>query len=159
MANRSTKRDELLHELLQRFQDQSTWTVLFHQAIGDHFGLNASDHKCFNILMNSPSPLTPTELAEATGLTTGAITGVLDRLEKAGFVKRERSERDRRSLTIRPVRERNQEIAQLFESVSKSTLDLLSRYTDEELAFILDLVNRLIAMAEEGVRKLTTTGL
>jgi DNA-binding MarR family transcriptional regulator len=154
MPDKPTKRDELLRQLLQRFQVHTTMTVLFHEAIGDHFGLNASDHKCFNILMSSPRPLTPTELANMTGLTTGAITGILDRLEKAGFVRRERDKRDRRSLTIHPVEERNQEISQLFGSVSRSTLNLLSRYSDEELGFILDLVNQLIGMAEKEIRNL-----
>jgi len=159
MSDKSTKREKLVEELLQRFRVHTTVTVLFHQAIGDHFGLNASDHKCFDILMSSPRPLTPTELANQTGLTTGAITGILDRLEKAGFVRRERHERDRRSLTIHPIQERGQEVSQLFDSVSKSTLDLLSKYDDEELEFILDLVNRLINMAEKEIRKLRAIDL
>ena len=61
---------------------------MFHQAIADRLGLNVTDHKCIDLLLMK-GPLTAGELAGMTGLTTGAITAVIDRLEKAGFVRRE----------------------------------------------------------------------
>ncbi len=64
-------------------RETSTVTILFHQAIADRLGMNVTDHKCAGILARS-GPITAGELARRTGLTTGAITGVIDRLEQAG---------------------------------------------------------------------------
>ena len=79
----------------------STVTILFHQAIADRLGMNVTDHKCAGILARS-GPITAGELARRTGLTTGAITGVIDRLEQAGFARRARDPGDRRRVIIEP---------------------------------------------------------
>src|SRR5688572_17181329 len=88
--------DELGRELSAR-------TILFHQALADKLGLNLTDHRCLDLAQraNSVAPLTAGQLAELTGLSTGAITGVLDRLEKAGFIRREKDPNDRRQLFVR----------------------------------------------------------
>jgi len=154
MPSKAEVREELLQELLRRIEDQTTVTVLFHQAIANKLGLNATDHKCFDLLLRSPQPLTPSELAIKTGLTTGAITGIVDRLEKAGFIRRERDTQDRRRVTLHPIEEQVQKLTQLFESVSESSRALLSQYSNEELEFVLDIVNKFIALGEEGIQKL-----
>ena len=74
---------ELVALLIQEMRETSTVTILFHQAIADRLGMNVTDHKCAGILSRS-GPITAGELARRTGLTTGAITGVIDRLEQAG---------------------------------------------------------------------------
>src|SRR5260370_37450000 len=78
---------------------------LLGQAAADRIGINATDLNCLNILSFS-GETTAGELARATGLTTASITGVADRLEEAGFVRRERDPRDRRRVVIRLVLER-----------------------------------------------------
>ena len=77
---------------------------LMGQAAADRIGINATDLNCLNILSFS-GQLTAGELARATGLTTASITGVVDRLEEAGFVRRERDPRDRRRVVIQLVAE------------------------------------------------------
>src|SRR5262245_36530954 len=81
-------------------QAMSTETVLLHQTIADRLGLNLTDHKALNFVLDAGKPITPGQLAALTGLTTGAITGIVDRLEAAGFVRRKRDPEDRRQVMI-----------------------------------------------------------
>jgi DNA-binding MarR family transcriptional regulator len=153
MSRREPKRAELLAALNEDFQQLSTATILFHQAIADRLGLNLTDHKCVGIL--ACGPVTAGELAERTGLTTGAITGVIDRLEKAGFVRRVKDPADRRRVIVEPVPGRaEREIAPLFESMARASLELCERYTTRELAVIHDFTLRACEMASLETRKL-----
>src|SRR6185295_6821014 len=77
-------------------------TVLFQQAIADRLGLNTTDLMCLSFLSDT-EPLTAGQLAEATGLTTGSVTVMIDRLEKAGYAQREKDPTDRRRVLVRPL--------------------------------------------------------
>ena len=84
-------------------RELSTTSIFFHQAIAGKLGLNVTDTRCFELMSRySQGPLTAGDLARATGLTTGAVTGILDRLEKAGLVERYRNAIDRRKVFVRP---------------------------------------------------------
>jgi DNA-binding MarR family transcriptional regulator len=134
-------------------RELSTATILFHQAIADRLGLNPTDHKCLGLLA-SKELMTAGELAEMTGLTTGAITGVVDRLEGAGFVRREDDPNDRRRVILRVIPKGYRELGRLFESLSRAVNELAARYDDRELATILDFMGRSSRMLEEETRKL-----
>lgn len=82
---------ELLDSLEEQTRELSTRTVIFHHLIGERLGLNPTDHKCLDVMIRNRTPMTASQIAEETGLSTGAITGVVDRLEKAGYVRRKRS--------------------------------------------------------------------
>src|SRR4030095_3865035 len=77
----------------------STATVLFHAAIAEQLGLNATDHKAADLLMQR-GPLSAGALAELAGVTTGSVTGMIDRLERAGWVRRTRDPADRRRIIV-----------------------------------------------------------
>src|SRR5438034_2670026 len=94
-----TTRAELLAALNEAARRQSTATVLFHAAVAERLGLSATDHKYADLIARQ-GPMTAGELADRAGLTTGAITGVLDRLERAGWVRRERDPHDRRRVMV-----------------------------------------------------------
>ena len=124
MSRDSRRREELLARLNYEFRQLSAATVLFHQAVADRLGMNITDHKCADILALA-GPLTAGELARRTGLTTGAITGVIDRLERAGCARRVRDPSDRRRVIVEPIRKRIEErIAPLFESMARATAEL-----------------------------------
>ena len=145
---------ELVALLIQEMRETSTVTILFHQAIADRLGMNVTDHKCAGILARS-GPITAGELARRTGLTTGAITGVIDRLEQAGFARRARDSSDRRRVIIEPDPKRiERKIVPLFDSMSRAAARLFDSYTAEELTLILDFSVRARAIAEEETRKL-----
>src|SRR5688572_24100423 len=104
------KRQELIKNLNMQVRYVSANSVMFSQAIADAVGIHPSDNECLDYLvMNGPA--TAGQLATWTGLTTGAITAMLDRLEKAGFVRREPHPDDRRKVVVVPNLEKiNQEI-------------------------------------------------
>ncbi|PSN11509.1 MarR family transcriptional regulator [filamentous cyanobacterium CCT1] len=127
---------------------------MFHAAIAERVGLSATEHKALDLLSRA-GPLTAGQLAEATGLTTGAVTGLVDRLERAGFVSRERDSSDRRKVVIAPNFEKmNQEIAPLFEGMSQQMVALLSQYSEQELATIHDFISRSIAVLKAQTERL-----
>jgi DNA-binding MarR family transcriptional regulator len=135
-------------------REVSARMVMFHQAIAERLGLNATDHKALDLLSRA-GPITAGELAELTGLTTGAITGIIDRLEKAGFVRREHDPKDRRRVIIRPLMEKmHHDIAPLFDSMGQATDELCSRYSDQELILIRDFMSRIIVILQEETAKL-----
>ena len=84
-------------------------SVATHEAVAERLGINSTDLRCLVLASTEPG-LAPSRLAELAGLTTGAITGVLDRLERAGFVRREADPGDRRRLHVRVVVERLAEL-------------------------------------------------
>src|SRR5215471_12591210 len=100
--SRVKARAALLQELEAAMRKSSAQGTLFAQAVAEHAGISNSDMDCMDFL-NMEGRMTAGRLAELTGLTTGAITGVIDRLEKAGLVRRERDESDRRKVFIAPV--------------------------------------------------------
>src|SRR5262245_58305490 len=91
-----------LLEMALRF---STAIVLFHHGVAERARLGPSDHKCLEILRER-GPMTGSELASVTGLTTGAITGVVARLESRGFLTRKPDPHDARKQTLRPSLDR-----------------------------------------------------
>lgn len=131
-------RDELMRAM--RIADaQAAW---FGHAVADAVGLNRSDMECIDILLLN-GPTTAGGLAELTGLTTGAITGVIDRLENAGFVSRIRGPEDRRKVTVSVQMEAvEREILPLYASVSDALREIHNDYTDEQLALILDFTRK-----------------
>ena len=121
--------------------------ILFNQRVAEEVGLNATDLQCLNLL-DLQGSLTPGDLARCCGLTTGGVTVVLDRLQKAGYIRREANPRDRRSLLIRPVRARLRKLQTLYRSKSRSLADALAPYSERELELILDFVTRTVSANE-----------
>ena len=158
MPKDSRRRKELLISLNDGFRQLSAATILFHQAVADRLGMNITDHKCADILART-GPITAGELARRTGLTTGAITGVIDRLEKRGFVERVRDPHDRRRVVVKPdVKRMEQVIAPLFESMGRSATAMCARYSTEELAVIHDFTSRCQQMTVDETCKLRAAG-
>ncbi len=93
-------------------KDFASAILMFHTALAERLGLNATDHKALDLIARH-GPLTAGRLAETTGLTTGAVTGIVDRLERAGFAVRERDTVDRLVVRIVAVPERRAEIEAL----------------------------------------------
>src|ERR1700758_1441488 len=110
--------------------------VLFGQAVANVAGISGSDLECLDFL-NLEGRVTAGRLAELTGLTTGAITGVVDRMEKAGLVRRERDAEDRRKVFIAPAKESMAKLGQLYEPLQRAMQKQSSRYTDAEVRLLL----------------------
>jgi DNA-binding MarR family transcriptional regulator len=98
--------------------------------------------------------MTAGRLAELTGLTTGAITGVIDRLERTNFVHRERDPHDRRRVIVQPHLERYVEAAPVFGPLADAIDGLLAGYSDDQLALLLDFSTRANAVTLEQITRL-----
>jgi len=99
MAASKSKRalaEEIVGRLARR---HSTAVVLFHHAVAERLGLGPTDHKCLDLLRDR-GPMAGSDLAAITGLTSGAITGVVARLERAGYLRREPDLHDGRKQII-----------------------------------------------------------
>src|SRR6516164_1447988 len=116
---------------------------LMGQAAADRIGINSTDLNCLNILSFS-GHMTAGELAKATGLTTASITGVIDRLEEAGFVRRERDPHDRRRVVVRLSLDKAvKEVASVFVPMLRDWREMAARYSDDELRLIVDFYGRV----------------
>jgi DNA-binding MarR family transcriptional regulator len=128
--------------------------VLMTQAAADRIGINATDLTCLNILSFS-GKLTAGELAKATGLTTASITGVVDRLEQAGFVRRERDSQDRRRVVVHLDTERTlSTVAPVFGPLMGEVRRLADRYTDDEMRLIVEFYAQLADVIRDHLARL-----
>jgi DNA-binding MarR family transcriptional regulator len=138
--------------------EQAVKTVLFQQAIADRLGLNTTDLMCLSLLSDA-EPLTAGQLAEATGLTTGSVTIMIDRLEKAGYAQREKDPTDRRRVIVRPVSERiEHDIAPLYASLGQAWERAIEHYSTQELGVILDMLTRSVVLLQEQTATLRFEG-
>lgn len=129
-----------------------TESTLLAHAVADRLGITLTDSLCLDVL-DFTGPTTPGRLAEALGLTSGAITGVIDRLEEDGFVRREPDPHDRRRVIVHLLTERMPDIVRLFEPMAEGWQELLSSYSPKELALVL----RFCERANELLRHTTDT--
>ncbi|WP_207632218.1 MarR family transcriptional regulator [Occultella kanbiaonis] len=113
--------------------------VLFHEAIGSLMGLSAADHKALGIL-GREGPMSAGELAERTALTAGAVTGLVDRLERTGLARRERDPGDRRRLVVTASRPADPRVAEAFAGLSTAMAEVTARFSPEQLVAIAEWV-------------------
>lgn len=151
----SSGRKQRIAQLSERIgRELATKTVLFHQAVAQRLDLSGTDLKCLDLLRQSDVPLTASNLVELTGLTGGAITGVADRLEAAGFVDRVRDPTDRRRWELRPRADRQAEIEALFAPLTKAMVELVAGYSDAELDLLIGFLGSLSAVMSEQTERL-----
>jgi len=148
-------RHDLVAALNRAMRDASGQGVLYSQAVAERLGINSTDLECLDSVVLR-GPLTAGELADATGLTTGAITGVIDRLERAGFARRERDKHDRRKILVRALPAVERVIVPLFQPMERAVLSALSDYSDKELALLLDFFARARDAAADAMTALRT---
>jgi DNA-binding MarR family transcriptional regulator len=140
----------------------STNVVFMHAAIAGAAGLSGTDHKYLGLIMKK-GKMTAGELAKSTGLTTGSVTGLIDRLEKKELVKRQYDDKDRRKVFIVPNEKKSHELlSPLFADLEKQTNKLISSFTKPELKaiekyFLLatKMIKEVVANISSNKRKVT----
>lgn len=159
ILSRTKARDALLQELEEAMRRSSAQGVLYGQTVANVAGIANSDLECMDILYLE-GRVTAGRLAEVTGLTTGAITGVVDRLEKAGLVRRERDETDRRKVFIAVVPDAAMKIGQFYVPMQQAMEKVFGGYSDEELRLLLRFANegyKAVLAATEALKGLLET--
>jgi DNA-binding MarR family transcriptional regulator len=149
-VTRITKIEELMREM----RLMSSFDSLFSQAVADRVGMHQTDIETMDLL-NTLGPMTAGELSERTGLTSGATTRLIDRLERVGYVRRCADETDRRCVIIEPVHENLEELGELFQPMADAMAKLWSKLDDDRLDVIIEFVrgnNALVAEINARMR-------
>ncbi|MEV0839830.1 MarR family transcriptional regulator [Actinocatenispora sera] len=141
-------------DLLAMMRENASRAVILHQTIAERFGLNSTDIKCLDLARDEPA-LTAGRLAELTGMSTSAITAVLDRLERRGFVERRRDPADRRKVIVVATGEHVRRNAEVFARLAAEIGAVLDDYDEEQLATFLAIGRRVNAAARAFTGTLT----
>jgi len=129
--------------------------VSFHEAVARNLGMTAAEWKCLDLL-NRQGPLTAKRLADRSGLTTGAITGIVDRLEKLGYVRRGDNPGDRRSVIIIPIKrpDLTQRVTPIYHSLSQAMDELFRGYNEKESSAVRDFLTKSVLIIRDQTAKL-----
>jgi DNA-binding MarR family transcriptional regulator len=146
-------RAELLQAIRSGFQQTSGQSVLVSQVIADKVGLAPSDLECLGYL-DDGGPMTAGRLSELTGLTSGAVTRMVDRLEAAKYVRRRSDPDDRRKVIIELVPGRAREFERFYGPMARAATERLSRYSDAELSLIADLLERMTELGRTQLARI-----
>jgi len=154
------KREEIIRAITEKFREMSTETIMFHQAVADVLDLHITDHKSLE-LIHRFGAMPAGRLAQLTNLTTGSVTGIIDRLEKAGYVRRINDPEDRRKTIVEPTKNKKLEkkIELIFMHLHESLHRLMSPYSDSELAFLFEATTKIIELTHEESKKLRSDSL
>jgi DNA-binding MarR family transcriptional regulator len=145
-------RAALLGELARELRQLNGLSASFFRAAAARIGVTVTDMQVIESLA-STGPTSAGQLADLTGLTTGAITGMLNRLEESGLVRRERDPEDGRRVIVRLSPDTNQlrGIGPIFDMVGKAWEEMASHYNDEQIALLVEFLRRGNAVARQEI--------
>ncbi len=148
------KRKQLTQELNKQIRFLTGNSVIFSKVIADKVGQHSTDLECLDFLLLG-GPATAGKLSELTGLTTGAVTAMIDRLEKAGYVQRERDKNDRRKVIVVPnVTKIDSEIAPFSKSMGVALETLSKEFSEDELEIVLRFLAKANSAGNKEISKL-----
>jgi DNA-binding MarR family transcriptional regulator len=127
---------------------------LLNYGVGSQLDLRDVDLDCFDMI-DAYGPLSPSALARRAGLHPATMTGILDRLERGGWIARERDPSDRRAVVVRAIRERYAELMRKYTGMNRSMNKLLASYSDSELELIADFMRRTVDAGRSAAEELT----
>jgi DNA-binding MarR family transcriptional regulator len=144
----SSQRASRMERYVPQIREFAARDGLFHEAVAKTIGMHSTDEKVLRLL--GAETMTAGDLVNHTGLTGAAVTALVDRLIKLGYVTRERDPHDRRKVVIRAVNAKLRDINQLYGGLRGALQALLSKYDTAEFETIMDfLINATAAMAEQ----------
>jgi len=153
MSRPTKNRIQIVKDLDWRLRNFTTSAVLAANSIAQKVGMGMNELKCAELLVRM-GPMSAGKLAELAGLTTGAITGIVDRLEKAGWAKRVADPNDRRRVIIHPGPQETETVDGLYNTYMDSLTNLLAGYSDDELVLMTEFIDGLIKLNNEQANSL-----
>ena len=147
MSSEPTGRADLLDAVVGATRQLAGQGIRFSQAVADRHGLALTDVYALEQL-TTLGRATAGQIAELTGLTTGAATRLIDRLEQSGFIRRAADPADRRRVILEPIADRIEEVAAQYAALRTSTRSAIERYTDDQLRLIADYVERSLSVSQ-----------
>lgn len=147
-------KDDLLLRFRTASRQYSDASIFMHEAIARKAGLTGSDHKYLGLILQH-NELTAGDLSKLTGLTTGAVTGLIDRLEKKKLLKRQFTKDDRRKVIIVPNVENSMKLLQpLFNELQVKTTNLIHAFSEDEIQSIERYFIEATSIMKETTEKL-----
>jgi DNA-binding MarR family transcriptional regulator len=137
----------------ESLRDMSIQLSLLNHQVGDHLDLKGTDLECLD-LINRHGPLRPSVLARRAGLHPATMTGILDRLERGGWIARDRDPADRRGVILRALRDRTTEVFRLYSGMNAAMDQICAGYEDDELELIADFLRRTADAGRTAVEEL-----
>ena len=150
MSSPNRHRTSLQTRMIDQLREFSAGTILFNQKVAERVGLHLTDMQCMNVL-DLLGTSTPGKLAEFMGLTTGGVTVMLDRLEKAGCITRVPNPDDRRSILVRVSAKRMEKIQAHYAGVAKEFDTYMSEVAEAELETVASFFQRINALRLSAV--------
>lgn len=151
---KNSKRAKLLEKVWDLGRKMSTQTVFLHQAIAQTVGLNATDTKCIELISRAgDEPVTPGWIGRRTGLSSGAVTHILDRLEKRRYIERVRDAKDRRKIFIRLRPDVFRQLAPKYEPIGRASLGVADQYSDRELELVCRFMEQLSEISQRELER------
>ena len=141
------------HTIMTAVRELRVQLSLLNHQVGGQVALKDIDVDCFE-LVSREGPISPTALARRAGLHPATMTGVLDRLERGGWVTRERDVTDRRGVAVQAVRGRVTELARHYAGLGRAIEEICAGYGEPELAVVADFLRRATRagrLATEGL--------
>lgn len=132
-----------------------TRTVVYQQNVAASLGLYNNDFLSVDILREK-GPITAGELSKLTGLATGSVTALIDRLEKNGYVRRQNDPKDRRKVIIVPLYENKEDVIDTYMPLHTAMVKLAASYTDEELSLISQFLGKASTVLDEQIDHLSS---
>jgi len=150
-AEASRRRRRLTLGIRDSLRQLGRQLSLLNHRVGARLELRDVDLECLDVIARH-GPLSPSALARRTGLHPATMTGILDRLERGGWITRDRDPdaTDRRAVTVRNRRERNAEVLRLYSGMNTSLDQILAGYTEAELEVLADFLRRTTGAAQSS---------
>jgi DNA-binding MarR family transcriptional regulator len=147
------RRGRLKAEIRDALRELTIQLAMLNRQVGAHLELRDVDLDCLNLLDRRGS-LSPKELALQVGVHPATLTGILDRLERDGWVARDRDPADRRGVLVRSLRDRGAELLHLYSGMNSSLSQICNRYDDTQLEGLVDFLSRAAAAGRTAVEEL-----
>ena len=152
-TRRNKRKSDLLDGLMVAAPQLVADGLTFHMAVADRLGLSLADLRYLQLIA-SGEPATAGDISVRTGLTSGAVTRMVDRLEQAGYVRRTGDTTDRRRVVVVPTPHTVERIGSMYQGMAAAWRELLSGYTEEQLEIVLDLFQRMRGIGQREAERL-----
>jgi DNA-binding MarR family transcriptional regulator len=152
-ADEAKRRQRAASEIRDSLRELRLQLALLNYRVGSQADLKDIELDCLDILATA-GPLSPSALARRAGVHPATMTGILDRLERGGWIVRERDSSDRRAVVVRIERDRYAELLRLYSQMARSMNKLLAGYSDKELETIADFLRRTAEAGRNATEQL-----
>jgi len=147
------QRRQLTRSVRESLRDASIQISLLNHHVGGRVDLKATDLECLD-LVTRLGPLSPSALARRAGLHPATVTGILDRLERGGWIARDRDPVDRRGVTVRALRDRAGEVLGLYAGMSAALDEICAGYSGDDLELLAEFLRRTAEAGRTAARDL-----